>query len=181
MPRYIMLVIKDLAKFRLDRYQNNTDTAEKQPNDRFIQLHFSNKGIDMINFPQLLHSRPVLDTISGFIANKRPPLVSYSYSKTIGPKIFIFKRCIKDFNFDDDSISNGICNCKDSAYIDHDIGHVLTGNLNILRDRKLRKLLQKGPTYREQSNINWDINLKNYIKAVRQYKIKWAKQEKVDA
>ena len=65
---YIMLVIKDLAKFRLDRYQNNTDTAEKQPNDRFIQLHFSNKGMDMINFPQLLHSRPVLDTIPGFIA-----------------------------------------------------------------------------------------------------------------
>ena len=45
MPRYIMLVIKDLAKFRLDRYQNTTDTAEKQPNDRFIQLHFSNKGM----------------------------------------------------------------------------------------------------------------------------------------
>ena len=124
---------------------------------------------------------PLYCTIPGFIANKRPPLVSYSYSKTIGPKIFNFKRCIKDFNFDDDSISNVICNCKDSTYIDHDIGHVLTGNLNILRDRKLRKLLQKGPTYREQSNINWDINLKNYIIAVRQYKIKWAKQEKVDA
>ena len=54
---------------------------------------------DMINFPQLLHSRPVLDTIPGFIANKRPPLVSYSYSKTIGPKIFNFKPCIKDFVF----------------------------------------------------------------------------------
>ena len=48
-----------------------------------------------------------------------------------------------DFNFDVDGISNGICNCKDSAYIDHDIGHVLTGNLNILRDNKLRNLLQK--------------------------------------
>ena len=69
MPRYITLVIKDLAKFRLDKYLNNTDTTEKQPNNGFMQLHFSNKG-DMINFPQLLHSRPVLDTIPGFIANK---------------------------------------------------------------------------------------------------------------
>ena len=67
MPRYITLVIKDIAKFRLDRY---LDTTEKQPNDGFIQLHFSNKGMDMINFPQLLHSRPVLDTLPGFIANK---------------------------------------------------------------------------------------------------------------
>ena len=50
MPRYIMLVIKDLTKFRLDRYRNNTDTAEKQPNNRFIQLHFSNIGMDIINY-----------------------------------------------------------------------------------------------------------------------------------
>ena len=33
---------------------------------------------------------------------------------------------------------------------------------------------------KQPSYLNWDINLKNYIKAVRQYKIIWAKQEKVD-
>ena len=97
-------------------------------------------------------------------------MVSYSYSKTIGPRIFIFR--IKDFNFDND-ISDVVCNCGDSAFIDImiDIGHVLTGNLNIIRDRKLRrKLIQKGPSYRKQSSINWDINLKKYITAVRRYK-----------
>ena len=75
---------------------------------------------------------------------------------------------------------NVVCNCGDSAFIDIDIGHVLTDNLNMIRDRKLRKLIQKGHSHREQSSINWDINLKNYITAVRQYKIKWVKQEKVD-
>ena len=71
-------------------------------------------------------------------------------------------------------------NCKNSIYIDKDIGHVLTGNLNIIKDRKLRKLIQKGPSYREQNNINWNTNLKNCIKAIKEYKTKWARREKVD-
>ena len=39
-------------------------------------------------------------------------------------------------------------------YIDKNVGHVITGNLTIVRHRKLRKLLQKGPSYREPNNIN---------------------------
>ena len=40
--------------------------------------------------------------------------------------------------------------------VDIDIGYVLSANLNIIRDRKRRKLIQKGPSYRERSSINWD-------------------------
>ena len=61
-------------------------------------------------------------------------------------------------------------------YTDSNIGHVLTGNLNIIRDRKLRKLLHKGPSYREQNNTN----LKNCLKAIKEYKNKWAKRERID-
>ena len=55
-------------------------------------------------------------------------------------------------------------------YTDSSIGHVLTGNLNIIRDRKLRKLIYKGPSYREQNNINWNTNLKNCLKPIKEYK-----------
>ena len=74
-----------------------------------------------------------------------------------------------DFNVGTHDMS---CNCKNSIYIDKDIGHVLTGNFNIIKDRKLRKLIQKGPSYREQNNINWNTNLKNCIKAIKEYKTK---------
>ena len=36
--------------------------------------------------------------------------------------------------------------------------------------------MSKGPSYREQNNINWDTNLKILKKAVRDYKLKWAKK-----
>jgi len=72
--------------------------------------------------------------------------------------------------------TNGMtCCCASSEYLHEPCGHVLTGNLNIIKDRKLRNLIKKGPTYREQNNINWDINLKNCRKAVSRYAKKWAK------
>ena len=34
----------------------------------------------------------------------------------------------------------------------------LTGDLGIVSNRKLRRLLEKGPKHREQSNIDWTLN-----------------------
>ena len=34
-------------------------------------------------------------------------------------------------------------------------GHVVTGDLTIIKDVKLRSLIEKGPSYREQNYINW--------------------------
>ena len=58
-----------------------------------------------------------------FLSYKEPPIVSYSYTKTIGPKIFNFKQCMKnlDFNVGTQDMS---CNCKNSIYIHKDIGRV---------------------------------------------------------
>ena len=61
------------------------------------------------------------------------------------------------------------------------VGHVITGNLGIVENRKLRKLLDKGPSFREQNNIIWDTNLKILKKAIREYKVQWARKEKVDS
>ena len=33
-------------------------------------------------------------------------------------------------------------------------GHVVTDNLGVVENRKLRKLISKGLSYREQNNIN---------------------------
>ena len=41
------------------------------------------------------------------------------------------------------------CHCSDSTFINPDHGHVLTGDLNIISEPKLRSLVAKGPKYRE--------------------------------
>ena len=49
-------------------------------------------------------------------------------------------------------------------------GHVVTGDLRIVTDRHIRKLLMKGPQFREQNNINWNKNKRLCKEAVKKYR-----------
>ena len=69
-----------------------------------------------------------------------------------------------------------------SKYCYEPTGHVVTGDQNIIRDTKLRALVEKGPSFREQNPINWKINEDIHVskRAVAEYKCKWSKKEGVD-
>ena len=60
------------------------------------------------------------------------------------------------------------------------MSHVVTGDLNIIKDVKMRNLIGRGPAYREQNNIDWRMNLKNCKAAVSRYAKKWAREANVD-
>ena len=178
--KYIPLIIKDLASFRLGLHKAPKITKTDNTAKTFLKVPFHNKGLEMINLSQILHSKPVKESIPSFIQNQTPPTISYSYTKTIAGKIFNFKQSIKDLDFETGT-KNFSCDCHVSDFKYEPAGHVVTGNLGIVENRKLRKLISKGPSYREQNNINWDTNLKIIKKAVRAYKIKWAKKDRVDS
>jgi hypothetical protein len=72
------------------------------------------------------------------------------------------------------------CECASSPFLYKPAGHVVTGNLNIIKNRHIRKLLVKGPSYREQNNVNWNKVQSILLDAVRKYKVNWARKEHVD-
>ena len=47
------------------------------------------------------------------------------------------------------------CTCSESVHSDPHYGHVVTGNLRIIENSKLRKLFSKGPNYRENETVNY--------------------------
>ena len=53
-----------------------------------------------------------------------------------------------------DSKDNLLCNCTTSPFTDPNHGHIVTGDICIVQNNKLRKLLSKGPKYREPVSIN---------------------------
>ena len=75
---------------------------------------------------------------------------------------------------------NMSCDCHTSIYCYSPAGHVVTGDLNIIRDAKLRALIQKGPSYREQNYVDWKMTERLCREAVAKYKHKWSRREKVD-
>ena len=82
----------------------------------------------MINLPTILHSKRVIATIPNYL-DATPPIVSYTYPRTIASKVFNFKQVIRELNFEVGT-SQMKCNCSVSPYRYTPAGHVVTGNLN---------------------------------------------------
>ena len=59
------------------------------------------------------------------------------------------------------------------------LGHVITGDLRVIENKKLRNLIAKGPNYREQNNIDWDLCHKLCMDGINMYRKRWANREKV--
>ena len=72
------------------------------------------------------------------------------------------------------------CECNTSSHLYEPYGHVITGDLSIIPNSKLRGLIAKGPKYREPCKVDWDKNLSLLCEAVDQYALQWAKQEIVE-
>ena len=128
----------------------NIDTAKRESKvvSGFMKVYYHNKGIEMLNLPRILHSKTVRDAVPPFLSNKKPPMVSYTYTKTISGQIFNHKRVVEELDFDSGT-EDMHCDCTTSSYCYEPAGHVVTGDLNIIRDARLRSLIEKGPSYRE--------------------------------
>ena len=55
----------------------------------------------------------------------------------------------------------------------------MTGDLGIIRDVELCRLMSKDPSFREQNNINWNLNRHICRDAVKKYKDKWCRRAKL--
>ena len=84
----------------------------------------------------------------------------YTYTRTIAGKIFNNRKVVNELNMDCGT-AGMVCSCNSSRYKYESCGHVVTGDLSIIKDVKLRNLISKGPAYREQNSIDWRMNLKN--------------------
>ena len=67
------------------------------------------------------------------VSDEDIPLVVYSLAQPIRSKILNYKK-----------------------FVNPEPQHVLTGNLKIVKNNNLRKLLSKGPKYREPVEIKWE-------------------------
>ena len=110
-----------------------------------------------------------------FVQLIEPPIVSYSYTKSIRNVIFNHKAVIKDIDFSTGT-SNMTCNCSSSRFLYALAGHVIMGNLDIVKNTELHNLINKGPSFREQNNINWQLNRTLCLEAIRKYKIMLARR-----
>ena len=149
-------------------------------NRSFLKVFFANKGIDAINLSNILHNKKVVSKIPSYFQDKSPPILSYTYSKSIASTIFNYKKVLQEVQIKDIKSKPPSCTCSTSPHCYQPVNHIITGDLSIIPNNKLRDLFFKGPKFRPPRSINWRYNFKLLMDSVEEYARRWAKREKVD-
>ena len=135
-----------------------------------MKIKFVNKGIEMVNLSRILNLRDVISTLpfSSFNQKKRAiPSICYSYNPPIRSKVLNYSKVLKEFKLDNEE-SFPPCECHSSEFKDPYHNHIITGNLNLIQNDRLRNLLSKGWGYREDSVIRWKTVKKEIYHSVIQ-------------
>ena len=170
-------IIDDVAQIRLFK-PVRTDSRNTPTVRQFMKVEFANKGVDAINISNILHQKSVQANIPPYFVYKTTPVISYSYTKPIASKLFNYKQTLQQLNVDDlRTTPPAPCSCSASPYNYGPAGHIVTGDLDIIQNGKLRELFMKGPKYREAPSINWNVNFKILMDSVEKFAREWAKRE----
>ena len=119
-----------------------------KPSNSFDYLEFSILVVleDVFQLPHKLEN------------NDNNPTVTYQLVKTIRNIILNCKGAV-NFIYADETecffLNTDQCDCADSSTCDPHHKHIITGDLQIIKNGKLRKLLTNGANYKEHLTINF--------------------------
>jgi hypothetical protein len=146
-PEYrLNSMIMDVAHHRLFKpppiNDNNPETCHQ-----FLKLKFSNKGIDVVNLSNILPHKKVQSCIPEFFKSKFTPCISYKYTPTVASKLFNYKPTLQCIDIEHHLQNPLTCSCSSSPSNYQPAGHVITGDVNIVRNEELKSLILKGPKF----------------------------------
>ena len=144
----------------LSRVQVN-ETQKRSPKNICV-VKFANKGMDHIHLPTIVHSNDVTSLLPENLRNEENlPVITFCLDQPIRNKILNYKETVSSIKF---TLENNVhvvenlpeCECHLSEFLDEHHEHVVTGDLRFITNDKLRKLLTKGPNFREPKTVNYN-------------------------
>ena len=116
-------------------------------------LNFVNIVMEKINVSKTFQMKDIIDCLPFNLQDhENIPVTTYKLTATIRNKVFNCKETVEPIELDEYlSINDDIypCNGEDPEFCEPDHGHVITGDLRLIKNQKLRKLFTMGPTFRE--------------------------------
>ena len=144
----------------------------------FLKVKFANKDIDSLNLSNMLNQKSVKNKIPPYFQYKESPCISYSYTRSVASKILNYKGSLELINFHSLSQNPTLRSCCDSEFLYAPCGRIVTGDLSIARNQRLRDILRNGQKYREPVSFSWHQNFNISMDACQEYARRWAKQKR---
>ena len=143
---YCIYFIKDICLFKLSA--SYKDKVGK-PNN-FVVVKFANKLVENINLQKILRQQNIKSLFPVKDSKVALPSVSYERTQSIRSKVLNYKETLMDTNFADFTCK---CGNYDDSFKDTHHQHIITGNLNIVKNNQLKKLLEKGLNFMNNSHL----------------------------
>ena len=90
-----------------------------------------------------------------------------------------FNKLVSDLDIETNSPDSW--DCKDSKFCYQPAGHIVTGNLKIITDSRIRSVISKGPKYRFPAHIDFNKCPETIASAFNDYCTRWCKREHVES
>ena len=150
---------------------------QKTQKPLLLKLKFINKGFDLLNISNIFRDFHVQSKIPQYFEYLEPPLICYQYKKPIKNLIFNYYNLTTDTSVLLNKPKS--CSCLKSRFLYQPAGHIITGNLDIIKDRQIKSLFKKGPKFRLPSRIDFNHCKKVFSESLDNYCARWCKKEAV--
>ena len=167
----------DILAFKIGTPPDIKET-KKTPPSNCCHISFNNKAIDFINIQRILRDKNVLSSLPIELRENTPTIV-YKLNETNRSKIFNYKSFVQTFNVDAFIADHSTlpCDCHLSPFCDPDHGHIISGDLSTIPDLQLRKLVSKGPKYREPKPFSFEKAKDNIMLGIDSCIESWSRRE----
>ena len=88
----------DISSYRISKAVRVGEPTETK-NRQFLKVKFANKGIDALNFSNMLNKKSVQNKIPPYFQYKEKPCISYSYTRSVATTIFNYKARLQQIDF----------------------------------------------------------------------------------
>lgn len=147
----IKSVIKDCIKFKIGEKSFKMCTNNYFINKEYCIINYSDKIIEKCEFSRALHELMNIFPINNFCKIS----LCFKYGKTLRNIFCNYNSICKDLN----CISDSDCHCNNlefQDFVNKDYGHIITGNLDLIKCNDLKALIKLGSKFRTRKFFNFD-------------------------
>ena len=130
-------------------YKEGKKSTNKKIPKYICKLNFVNKGLEQLKLSKILNSPEITSHLPETLTDTdQRVMISYKLKNPIRNKILNYKQTVFSIESSDPNyLDNLPCECASSEFCNVDHDHIITGDLRLIENSKLRSLLSKGPNY----------------------------------
>ena len=165
----------DLLSCKLGKPPNAQHGIDKKPPGNRCHILFDNKAIDFINIQKIVKDKDIVKSLPLHLRGESP-MVVFELTNSIHSKLFNYKKFVQSLDVDAFLLSNDIfpCECRQSSFSNSDHNHIITGNLDIVPNVRLRNLIAKGPKFREPEQFSYASAKDEILNGIDKCIVSWS-------